>query len=124
MSDEGLLVLVLFLLCAIAYYWYTQARTVTKETLNLFRQAGELEAKRDAELLLSEKAAAEAKELKGDTDEDQVRRDELEIDRREHAGSAAYSNVLATAARQRAAIREVSESLKRKRAKTPDHQKK
>lgn len=120
MSGEGLVVLVLFLLCAMAYYWYIQARTVTKETLDLFRKAGELEAKRDAELLLAEKAATEAKEIKGDTEEEKLQRRTLAVDQMEHEAHAAYSDALATIARERAAAREVSEAVKRKRAKTPD----
>lgn len=124
MSDESLLVLILFVLCVLVYSWCTQARTVTKETLDLFRKAGELEAKRDAELLLAEQAAAEAKEIKGATDEEKLQRRILAVDQMEHEGNAAYADVLATTARERAALREVGEAVKRKRAKTPDHQKK
>lgn len=117
------LLLVVLFVCAVAYYWYQQARTVTKETLGLFKQAGELEAKRDAEMLAAQRAENELKEIKGDTEEEEAQREDLRIDYREHSAHATHANALATVARQRAASREVNESLKRKRAKTPDKKK-
>lgn len=115
--------LVVLFVCAVAYYWYQQARTVTKETLSLFKQAGELEAKRDAAMLAAQRAENELKEIKGDTEEDEVQRDVLHLDQREHTAHATFASSMASIVRRRAAVKEVNESLKRKRAKTPDKKK-